>query len=158
MKGVSVIVMDNFLVIHTSVVKGQTAIGRGLVPQRYIPYNLLVLTFAWFNLQALVVHLMDISCSLHVAQDVVLQLGHRLQGITHILVLLDVTNHLCCLCPLGKVDQVGLLDDGGYAIFNKCEIGQVHTCKSRSVLCLFFLLARRGWLIPKKGTQGGLAA
>lgn len=102
---------------------GERAICGGTVPQCYIPHNLLVLTLAWLDLQALVVHLMHISRSLHVAKDVVLQLGHRLQGVSHILVLLDVTNHLCRLCPLGEVDQVSLLDDGGYAILNEGKVG-----------------------------------
>jgi hypothetical protein len=56
---------------------------------------------------------------LHIAKNVVLQLGHRLQRIPHSLVLLNVTDHLCRLRTLGEVDEGCLLDDGGDAILDK---------------------------------------
>lgn len=47
-------------------------VRRWLIPQRYVPYDLFILTLTWLDLQALVVHLMHISRRLHVAQNVIL--------------------------------------------------------------------------------------
>ena len=91
----------------------------------HVPHNLLVLPLAWLYLQTLVVHLVHVTGRGHVAQDVVLELGHGLKRVGYILVLLDVANHLGRLGPLGKVDEVGLLDDGGNAILDEGEIRQV---------------------------------
>ncbi len=78
-------------------------------------------------LQALVVHLMHVSCGLHITKDVILQLWDRLQRIRDILILLNITNHLGCLRPFGEVNHVGLLDDRWYAILDECQVGQVYT-------------------------------
>lgn len=93
----------------------------------YIPHNLLVFALTRLNLQTLVVHFMHVSRGLHIAQDVVLQLGNWLQRVAHVLVLLDVADDFGRLCPLGKVNQVRLLNDGGDTVLDKCKIGQVNT-------------------------------
>ena len=94
-----------------------------------LPHDLLVFSLPGLDLQALVVHLMNVASSLHVAQDIILQLRHRLQGVGYILELLNVADHLGCLCPLGKVDKVGLLDDGRDTILNEGKIREVDTCE-----------------------------
>jgi len=66
---------------------------------------------------------MYVTRSGHVAQNVILELGHRLQGICHILVLLNVTNYLCCLGPLGEIDEVRLLNNRWDTVLNECEVG-----------------------------------
>lgn len=93
-----------------------------------LPHNLLVFSFPRLNLQALVVHLVHVAGSLHVAQDVVLQLRHRLQRVGDVLVLLDVADHLGRLCTLGKVDEVGLLDNRRDAVLDEGKIRQVYAC------------------------------
>ena len=98
---------------------------------------------------------MNIASSLHVGQDVVLQLRHRLQGVGYVLELLNVTDNLGCLCPFGKVDKAGLLDDGRDTILNKGEVRKVDTYKRKlapnSLSRLYTKMA-----LPKKGIQGGL--
>jgi len=106
------------------------AVQRGMIPQRYVPHNLLVLTLSRFNRKTLVVHLVNIPRGLHVAQNVILQLRDRLQGIPHVLVLLDVPDDFRSLCPLGKVNQVSLLDDRGYAVLDEREIRQIYACSA----------------------------
>jgi hypothetical protein len=49
---------------------------------------------------------MHIARTLHVREDVVLQLRDWLQGVRHVLVLLDVTNDFGSFCALGEVDKV----------------------------------------------------
>jgi hypothetical protein len=92
-----------------------------------IPNDLLVFSLTWFNHQALVIHLVNIACCRHVAQDVVLQFRYRLQRVCDVLVLLNVTDHLRRLCTLGKIDEIGSLDYRRDAIFNKSEIREVDT-------------------------------
>lgn len=55
---------------------------------------------------------MHVTRCLHIAQDVILQVTHRLQRIGYVLVLLNVPNHLSRLRTLGEIDEVSLLDDG----------------------------------------------
>ena len=95
--------------------------------KKHLPDNLLVFPLTRLNLKALVIHLVHITCRLHVAQDIVLELRDRLQRVTDVLVLLDVANHLGRLGPLGEVDEIGLLDDGGDTVLDEGEIGQVDT-------------------------------
>lgn len=71
-----------------------------------IPRNLLILSLSRLYCQTFVIHLMYIARSLHVAQDVILKFGHRLQGIWHILILLDVADDLCSFGAFGEVDRV----------------------------------------------------
>lgn len=77
---------------------------------------------------------MYVSSGLHVAQYVILQITDGLQGVGHVLVLLDVANDICSLCSFGKVDQIGTFDNRGYSIFNKGQVRQVDTCLSRLAL------------------------
>lgn len=62
---------------------------------------------------------MHIPRRLHITQDILLQLRHRLERVGHVLVLLDVADYLCRLGALGEVDKGGLLDDGGDTIFDE---------------------------------------
>lgn len=89
------------------------------------PRDLLILSLPRLDGQALVIHLMHITRRLHVAQDVVLQLRHGLERIRHVLVLLDVTDHLSRLGALGEVDKVRLLDDGRDTVFDEGQVGQI---------------------------------
>lgn len=93
-----------------------------------VPNNLLVLSLARLDLETLVVHLVDVSSRLHVAQDVVLQLGYGLERVADVLVLLDIADDVGRLRSLGEVDEVGLLDDGRDAILDKGQIRQVDAC------------------------------
>lgn len=95
--------------------------------QCHIPHDLFVFSLAGFYHQTLVVHLVDISSSLHVGQDVVLKIRDRVQRVWRVLVLLDVSDDLCSLCALGKVDEVGLLDNRGNTVLDESKIGQVYT-------------------------------
>jgi hypothetical protein len=54
---------------------------------------------------------MHVASRLHIRQDVVLQLGDRLQRVRHVLVLLDVTDDFGGLGALGEIYQVGFLDE-----------------------------------------------
>ena len=76
----------------------------------HVPCNLLVFALTRLNGKTHIVHFMHIACRLHICQNVVLQIGHRLQWVWHVLVLLNVANDLGCLCALGEVDQVRFLD------------------------------------------------
>lgn len=103
---------------------------------------------------------MNVTSSLHIAENVVLQFWHRLQGIRSILILLDVANDLGSLGSLGEIDQVGLLDDGGYAILNEGQIREIYTCDSLSVEGQESMEEMRLSAIdvPKNGMQGGFEA
>jgi len=68
------------------------------------PHDLLVFSLTWLYRQTLLIHLMHIPCCLHVAQYVILQLWYRLQGVRHILVLLDITYNFCRLGTFGEVN------------------------------------------------------
>lgn len=70
---------------------------------------------------------MHIACRLHVAKDIFLQLGHWLQWIGHVLVLLDIANDFGCLRALGKVDKVRAFDQRGNTIFDECQVGEIYT-------------------------------
>jgi len=72
-----------------------------------IPSDLFVLSFSRLYLQTPVIHLVDVSSGLHVAKDVVLQLGHRLEEIRHVLILLNVPDHFSSLGTLVEVDKFG---------------------------------------------------
>lgn len=76
-----------------------------------VPHNLFVFSLSRLHLQALVIHLVHVTGGVHVAQNIVLQFWDRLQRVSNVLVLLYVANDLCRLCPLRKVDQIGLFDD-----------------------------------------------
>lgn len=83
------------------------------------PDNLLILPLPRFHLQRSLIHLMHVPGGLHITQYVLLQLRHGLEGIRHVLVLLDVSDDLCGLSALREVDECGFLDDGGDAVFDE---------------------------------------
>ena len=91
------------------------------------PCDLLVLPLSWLDLQALVVHLVHIARTVHVAEDIILKIANGPQRIRDVLELLDVANHVGGLGPLRKVDEVGAFDDGGDAVFDEGEVGQENT-------------------------------
>lgn len=95
---------------------------------RGVPCNLLVFTLPRLHRQTHLVHLVNIASRLHIGKDVILQLGHGLKWVRYVLVLLNVADHFCRLCSLGKVDQVRLLDQRRDAIFDKGQISQVDAC------------------------------
>lgn len=63
---------------------------------------------------------MHIASRLHVAQYVILQVGHRFENVRNVLILLDISNDVGSFGPFSKVDEVCTFDYGGYAVFNKC--------------------------------------
>ena len=103
---------------------------------------------------------MDVARRLHVGEDVILEFGNGLEGVGHVLVLLDVADDLGGFGAFGEIDEVGAFEDGGDAVFDEGEVGEVDACG-------FPVLATRGarfeeneeWSssLPKKGMQGGLA-
>jgi hypothetical protein len=93
-----------------------------------VPCDLLVFTLTRLHLQTQFVHLVYIACRLHVRQDIVLQFRDRLQWKWHILVLLDIANHLGGLCAFGKVDKVRFFDEGGDTVFDEGQVGKIYTC------------------------------
>ena len=93
-----------------------------------VPCNLLIFSLARLHLQTCVVHFVYVARRLHVREDVILQLRHRLQRVRYVLVLLDVADHLGSLRTLGEVDKVGLLDQRGDTILDERQIREVHTC------------------------------
>ena len=70
---------------------------------------------------------MDIAGALHVLEDVILQFIHRRKRERDVLILLDIADDFCRLCPLGKVDQIRLLDDSGNTILDEGQVGQIYT-------------------------------
>jgi len=115
--------MDGMFAINATVL----ASIRFNETQIYQPCNLLVLPFPGLDLQTLVVHLVDVTGCLHVAQNVILQIPDRLQRVRHVLVLLHVADDIRSLGPFGEVDQIGLLDHRGDTVFNEGQIGQIDT-------------------------------
>ena len=70
---------------------------------------------------------MNIARRLHVGEDVILQLRNRLQGVWHVLVLLDIAYHFSSFCSLCKVDEVCAFDERGDTVFDKCQIRKIDT-------------------------------
>jgi hypothetical protein len=91
----------------------------------YLPRNLLVLALPRFNLQALIVHLMHITGLSHIAEDIFLQIGDRVERVGHVLILLDVADDFGRLGALGKVDEVGVLDNRRDSVFDEGEVGEI---------------------------------
>ena len=118
----------------------------------HVPCNLLVLALTRLNGQTHLVHFVHIACGLHIRQNVVLQIGYRLQWVRHVLILLNVADHLGRLCALGKVDQICLLDQRRDTVLDECKISKVNTCTSQPCSDATFSAH-----LPKKGIQGGFA-
>jgi hypothetical protein len=70
---------------------------------------------------------MHIPRCLHIAQYILLQLCYRLQGVGHILILLDVTYNFSSLRTFGEIDQRRLLDDRWDTIFDERKIREIDT-------------------------------
>ena len=68
---------------------------------------------------------MHITSCLHVAQYVILQIRHGFENIGYVLILLNISNHVGRFGSFGKIDEVGTFDYGGYAVFDKCQVGEV---------------------------------
>ena len=71
---------------------------------------------------------MDVARSLHVGEDIILEFGNGLKGVGHFLVLLDVADDLGGFGAFGEVDEVGAAEDGGDAVFDEGEVGEVDAC------------------------------
>lgn len=69
---------------------------------------------------------MHIPSRLHVAQYVVLQIGHRFQNVGYVLILLDISNDVGGLGSFCKVDKVCTFNYRGYAVFDKCQVGEIN--------------------------------
>ena len=65
---------------------------------------------------------MHIASSLHIAQYVVLQIGHRFENVGYILILLDISNDIGGFGSFCKIDEVCTFDYRGYAVFDKSQI------------------------------------
>ena len=63
---------------------------------------------------------MHVSCRLHICQDVILQVADGLQRIRDVLVLLNITYDIRGFGAFGEVDEIRLLDNGRYAVFDEC--------------------------------------
>jgi len=70
----------------------------------------------------------DVTRRIHIGQYVILQLWNRLERVRHVLVLLDVADHLSSLRTFGKVDEVSFLDQRRNTILDERQIGEVNTC------------------------------
>lgn len=58
-----------------------------------------------------------------------LKILDRFQRVRHILILLNVAYDFGGLGSFGEINQVGAFDQRWYAVFNKSQVGKVHTCK-----------------------------
>ena len=65
---------------------------------------------------------MHVSCRLHIGQDVILQVADGLQRVRDVLVLLNVTYDICGFGAFGEVDEIRLLDNGRYAVFDEGKV------------------------------------
>ena len=68
---------------------------------------------------------MNVSCRLHVCQNVILKVLDGLVWIRNVLILLNITNYIGGLGSLGEVDQVGTLDHRRDPILDERQISQV---------------------------------
>ena len=71
---------------------------------------------------------MYVSCSLHIAQDIILEIPHGFEWVWYILVLLYVSNDICGLGSFCKVNEIRAFDDGGNAVFDEGKVGEVDAC------------------------------
>ena len=74
---------------------------------------------------------MHVASRLHVAQYVLLQVGHRFEDVGYILILLDISNDVGGFGSFGKVDLVFTFDYRGYAVFDKCQVGKVNALQTQ---------------------------
>lgn len=72
---------------------------------------------------------MNITSSLHVAQDIILKVGNGPERVWNILILLNVTDDFSCLGPFSKVYEIGALDHRWDAVLDKRQVREIYTCK-----------------------------
>lgn len=75
---------------------------------------------------------MDIARGLHVTQDVILEVADGFEGVGDVLVLLDVPDDFGGLGAFGEIDEVGAADDGGDAVFDEGQVGEIDTWNGES--------------------------
>lgn len=69
---------------------------------------------------------MHIASRLHVAQYVILQVGHRFEDVGYILILLNISDDVGGFGSFSKIDEVRAFDYRGYAVFDKCQVGEIN--------------------------------
>lgn len=90
-----------------------------------LPCDLLIFSFSGLNLKRSIIHLMNLVCTLHVSDNVLLQLRDSLETVWDVLELLNIANDFRRLGSLRKIDQVRLLDDGWNTVLDEGQISQV---------------------------------
>ena len=70
---------------------------------------------------------MHISCRLHIAENVFLEFGDRLERIGNVLILPNVTDDFCSFGTFGEVYQICAFDDRRNTVLDKCKVRQVDT-------------------------------
>lgn len=68
---------------------------------------------------------MHIASRLHIAQYIILQVGHGFENVGYVLILLDISNDVGGFGSFGKVDEVRTFNYRGYAVFDECQIGEI---------------------------------
>lgn len=102
--------------------------------RNFLPRNLLILPLSWLHQQTLVVHFMNITSSLHVAQDVLLKVGNRPERVWNILILLNVPDDFGGLGPFSKVYEIGALDHRWNAVLDKRQVREIYACKKSNLI------------------------
>ena len=62
---------------------------------------------------------MHVACRLHVVQDIILEIADGLERVGHVLIILDISDHIGGFGALREIDKVRAFDDGGNAVFNE---------------------------------------
>ena len=96
---------------------------------------------------------MHIARALHIVENILLQLWHRLQRVWHFLVLLNVLDDLGRFGPLGEIDQIRRFDDGWNAVFDKCQVCEIY---AYALLLDCGTRGKKEQSLPKKGIHGGI--
>ena len=102
--------------------------------QIHQPCNFLILPLPRLNLQGLLIHLMHIIRSLHVAQDVVLEIADAFERVWDALILLDVANDFRSLGAFRKIDESGAFYNAGNTVFDEGQIGQIDAWRDTLIL------------------------
>lgn len=72
---------------------------------------------------------MHVTSRLHVAEDVLLKVDNRPEGIWNILILLNIADDFGGLGPFSEVDEVGAPDHRWDAVFDKGQVRKVYPCE-----------------------------
>ena len=62
---------------------------------------------------------MHITSLFHVVKDPFLQIGHGIERVGDILILLNIANDLSCFESFREVDELSILDNRGYSVLDK---------------------------------------